>query len=114
ARLAAHWREWLLVLAMLAVSYLVLEIGYRGYQSWALPRALFEIVDRQKSSGPTSTDQFMFDVHVGYRYTPNFVGERGHPWFSHWRTIAMGTFRNSNTRNASRRASIGSPSSAIR
>ncbi|MFL4980471.1 MAG: hypothetical protein ACJ8FV_18535 [Xanthobacteraceae bacterium] len=90
AWLAAHWREWLLVLAMLAVSYLVLEIGYRGYQSWALPRALFEIVDRQKSSGPTSTDQFMFDVHVGYRYTPNFVGERGHPWFSHWRTNSHG------------------------
>jgi GDSL-like Lipase/Acylhydrolase len=88
--LAAHWRDGLSLLTLLVLGNIVMEMGYRLYQYWALPRALFEIVDRQKSSGPTSTDQFMFDANVGYRYTPNFDGQRGHPWFSHWRTNRHG------------------------
>jgi hypothetical protein len=32
----------------------------------------------------------MFDAHAGYRYTPNFTGQRGHPWNSHWRTNSHG------------------------
>jgi hypothetical protein len=88
--LAAHWRDALSLVILLVLGNVAMEIGYRVYQYWALPRALFEIVDRQKSTGPSSTDQFMFDASVGYRYTPNFSGERGHPWFSRWRTNSHG------------------------
>lgn len=32
----------------------------------------------------------LFDANVGFRYAPNFTGERGSPWFSHWRTNQRG------------------------
>ena len=80
------WREVVLVVASFAFSYLMLEIGYRFYQYETLPRRLFEILWALQSDGPAANDQYILDANVGFRYAPNFTGERGSPWFSHWRT----------------------------
>ena len=73
-----------------AFCYLMLEIGYRFYQYETLPRRLFEILWALQSDGPAANDQYIFDANVGFRYAPNFTGERGSPWFSHWRTNQWG------------------------
>jgi hypothetical protein len=88
--LASHWRDALLASASIALAYLALEIGYRAYQYRTLPDRLFAIVAAQLSGGPSTRDQFMFDPHTGYRYTPNFDGVRGAPWYSRWRTNSHG------------------------
>jgi hypothetical protein len=84
------WREAILVVASCAFSYLMLEIGYRVYQYNTLQRRLFEILAASQSDGPAANDQYVFDGKVGFRYTPNFIGERGSPWFSRWRTNRWG------------------------
>jgi hypothetical protein len=89
-RLAARLREGLFLLILLVGGNLVMEVGYRVYQRWALPRALYAIVDRHRATSPTPQDVFVFDADTGYRYTPNFTGQRGHPWYSHWRTNGHG------------------------
>jgi hypothetical protein len=84
------WREVVLVVTSSAFCYLMLEIGYRFYQYETLPRRLFEILWALQSDGPAANDQYIFDANVGFRYAPNFTGERGSPWFSHWRTNQWG------------------------
>jgi hypothetical protein len=84
------WQEAILVIASCAFCYLMLEIGYRAYQYATLPRRLFEILAALQSDGPATNDQYIFDANVGFRYAPNFTGERGSPWFSHWRTNQWG------------------------
>ena len=88
--LGHHWRDALLASASIVLAYLVLEVGYRAYQYHTLPGRLFAAVAAQLSSGPSTHDQFMFDADTGYRYTPNFEGQRGHPWYSRWRTNSHG------------------------
>jgi len=88
--LTDHWREVLLVCASTGLTYLLMEIGYRAYQYRTLPDRLFAEVAAQPSTGPSAQDQFLYDAHTGYRYTPNFAGRRGHPWNSHWRTNSHG------------------------
>jgi hypothetical protein len=88
--IARYWRRALLSLASLAFTFFVLEVGFRGYQYLALPRALYDAIAAITPTGPATNDQFRFDEHTGYLYTPNFVGERGAPWSSHWRTNRHG------------------------
>ncbi|MFL5085553.1 MAG: hypothetical protein ACJ8FP_12115 [Xanthobacteraceae bacterium] len=88
--LTDHWREALLVCASTVLTYVIMEIGYRAYQYRTLSDRLSAEVAAQPSTGPAAQDQFMYDPHTGYRYTPSFEGRRGPPWYSHWRTNSHG------------------------
>ncbi|MFL6934947.1 MAG: SGNH/GDSL hydrolase family protein [Xanthobacteraceae bacterium] len=88
--LTDHWREALLVCASTVLTYVIMEIGYRAYQYRTLSDRLSAEVAAQPSTGPAAQDQFMYDAHTGYRYTPDFEGRRGPPWYSHWRTNSHG------------------------
>jgi GDSL-like lipase/acylhydrolase family protein len=88
--LTGHWREALLACASTALTYIIMDIGYRAYQYRTLPGQLFAEVAAAPSTAPGAQDQFMFDAHTGYLYTPNFEGRRGPPWNSHWRTNRHG------------------------
>jgi GDSL-like Lipase/Acylhydrolase len=82
-----HWREVGLLVTSVLLSYSLLDAGYRVYQYVTLPDRLFAEIARQAS---TTGTPYVYDVHTGYRYPPNVSGERGHPWFSKWRTNSYG------------------------
>lgn len=92
--LAEYWREVVFVLATLAVTNVFFEVAYRGYQYWTLPSRLFHLVaaniPANYSKQSWAGQVYVPDAHAGYMYTPNFEGERGHPWYSHWRTNSHG------------------------
>jgi hypothetical protein len=79
----------LLVICSSGLAYFVMEVAYRGYQYFALPQEIFAVIDANKPLGGWA-DQYRFDADAGILYTPNFSGERGHPWFSRWRTNSHG------------------------
>lgn len=94
--LGAHWRDAIVVLLALVVGNIVFEVAYRTYQYWTLPGRLFQLVSamapapNNTSAQTKRTEQYLFDRHVGYLYAPNFEGERGHPWYSRFRTNSHG------------------------
>jgi hypothetical protein len=94
--LAAYWREALLILVSITVTYLMLEVGYRAYHYWTLPGRLLQLVAAQlpanydQPSEASPNPQYLPDQHTGYVYAPNFQGKRGAPWHSHWRTNSHG------------------------
>ena len=53
--LAGRWREIALASVSIALSYVVLDIGYRLYQYWAIRGTLVAIVDQHKSSAFNTT-----------------------------------------------------------
>jgi hypothetical protein len=89
--LGAHWRDVVVVLVALVVGNIVAEAAYRGYQYLTLPNRLFRVVSAMistSSTGPPMAN--VFDAYTGWRYTPNFEGGRGHPWYGKYRTNSHG------------------------
>ena len=108
-----RWREALLVCASTVLTYVIMEIGYRAYQYRTLSDRLSAEVAAQPSTGPAAQDQFMYDAipATAIRRTSR-AGAAPHGTATGAPT-ATDMSRDSTTRNASRRANIGSPSSAI-
>jgi hypothetical protein len=88
--LLSRWREAVLAAASIVLTCLVLEIGYRAYQYSTLPDRLAAAVAAQSSTTRDARDPYTFDTYTGHRYTPHLEGQRGFPWFSHWRTNSHG------------------------
>src|SRR4030095_778902 len=93
--LVRYWRELLLLCVTIVVTLLVFEAAYRFYQYHTLPGRLFALVDSQVAAGHgtqagTGLIEKIPDAYTGYLYAPNHWGQRGHPWYSHWRTNSHG------------------------
>jgi len=92
---ASFLRRSLLLVAQVALSFLVVEAGYRAYWSYAAPEALVRLLLAQTPApaslrGPNAPPVKIPDQYSGYRYAPNREGDIGTPWFSHWKTNSHG------------------------
>ncbi len=81
--------ELILLSCSIVLSYLCLEVAYRFYEYYSVMTTVKSLVAAQVPTNSTNAIS-VFDPYTGYRYAPNYVGERGTPWFSHWHTNSYG------------------------